>query len=288
VQTLTSKMNLANLLKNEGTAEAVAEAKALYREVVAGRTAHYGAQHVETLTSKMNLAILLETEGTAEAVAEAKALYREVVAGFTAHYGAQHVRTLASKMNLANLLKNEGTAEAVAEAKALYREVVAGFTAHHGATHQRSVRARAQLEACTQWLQMPAEERQRWKRLRQVSKAAFDRRGGQSDDDVQAERAAHVQLVGMCWGDATTTFFLSACAPGPILGSGFNTNGPFAVAGEWTEDDNVCLVVTNRFAPFELRMRWSAGEEGGGSGSSALIGVAEGNEGEVTLHVVDA
>eukprot|EP01047_Picozoa_sp_COSAG01_P132136 COSAG01_NODE_61952_length_287_cov_0.553191_1_plen_81_part_10 len=69
VETLPGKMNLAILLKNEGTAEAVAEAKALYREVVAGRTAHYGAQHVATLTSKMNLAILLKNEGTAEAVA---------------------------------------------------------------------------------------------------------------------------------------------------------------------------------------------------------------------------
>jgi hypothetical protein len=220
-------------------------------------------------------------------VAEAKALHREVVAGDTAHYGGQHVQTLTSKLNLATLLKNEGTAECVAEAKALCLEVVAGFTAHYGATHYQSVRARAQAEACTQWLQMPAEERQRWKRLRQVSKAAFDRLVGQSDDDVQAQRAAHVQLVGMCWGDAATTFFLSACgASGPILGSGFNENGPFAVAGEWVEDDNVCLVVTNRFAPVELRMRWSA--DGGGSGSSALIGVVENNEGEVTLHVVDA
>jgi phage shock protein A len=103
----------------------LAEAKALYREVVAGFTAHYGAQHVQTLESKMNLAVLLQNEGTAEAVAEAKALYREVVAGETEHYGTQHVQTLKSKMNLAVLLKNEGTAEAVAEAKALYREVVA-------------------------------------------------------------------------------------------------------------------------------------------------------------------
>jgi hypothetical protein len=122
-----------------------AEAKALYREAVAGFTAHYGAQHVHTLTSKNNLALLLKNEGTAEAEAEAEALYREVVAGFTAHYGGQHVQTLTSKMNLANLLQNEGTVEAEAEAKALYLEVVAGFTAHYGAQHVETLRSKMNL-----------------------------------------------------------------------------------------------------------------------------------------------
>ena len=40
---------LANLLDEHGTAGATAEAEALHREVVQGRTAHYGAAHVETL-----------------------------------------------------------------------------------------------------------------------------------------------------------------------------------------------------------------------------------------------
>ena len=80
-------MGLAILLKNEKTPESTAEAKELYREVIAGRTEHYGPRHVETLTSKMNLAVLLYDEKTPESTAEAKELYHEVIAGYTEHYG---------------------------------------------------------------------------------------------------------------------------------------------------------------------------------------------------------
>ena len=76
------------------------EAEPLFREVVSGRTAQYGAQHLKTLSNKMSLAGLLLDEGTAEAVAEAKVLLREVVAGRTAQHGAQHLETLRGKMNL--------------------------------------------------------------------------------------------------------------------------------------------------------------------------------------------
>ena len=85
----------------------MAEAKALYREVAPGFTAHCGPQDVWTLRSKANLANLLMGEDTAEAKLQAKALYLEVVVGWTAQYGAQHKQTLLSKMGLAAALAHE-------------------------------------------------------------------------------------------------------------------------------------------------------------------------------------
>ena len=53
-----SKGSLAILLQGRGTLESLERAEALYREVIAGQTVHYGKEHIETLTTKMNLAIL--------------------------------------------------------------------------------------------------------------------------------------------------------------------------------------------------------------------------------------
>ena len=122
-----------------------AEAEALLREVVAGRTAQSGGADVQTLGSKGNLAILLKHQGTAASTAEAEALYREVVAGYTAHYGASHANTLQSKGNLAILLDEQGTAASTAEAEALYREVVAGRTAHYGASQAQTLTSKLNL-----------------------------------------------------------------------------------------------------------------------------------------------
>ena len=137
----------------------LAEAKALYQEVLAGKIAHFGARHIETLQSKMSYANLLADEGTVESVAEAKALYREVVVGHTELSGTQHVSTLTAKMNLALLLDEEceraqgpsaclvegGTEELVTEAKVLYREVVAGETEHYGARHVETLTSKMNL-----------------------------------------------------------------------------------------------------------------------------------------------
>jgi hypothetical protein len=109
----------------------VAEAKALYREVVAGFTAHYGGQHVQTLTSKMNLAgLLLVNEGTPLAMEEAEKLYREVLLGHVAFYGKDHVTTLESHMNLAECLEAQGGAANVKVAGTMYREGFIGLCAH--------------------------------------------------------------------------------------------------------------------------------------------------------------
>ena len=95
--TLSTKSQVANLFT---ALKMFREAEALHREVVAGFTAQYGAQHVQTLQSKAALAGLLQKERMVEAVAEAKVLLREVVAGRTAQHGAQHLETLRGKMNL--------------------------------------------------------------------------------------------------------------------------------------------------------------------------------------------
>ena len=140
-------------------------------------------------------------------------------------------------------------------------------------------RAASLLAETIRVLQVSPEERQQWQSLRLTSRAEFDRLSDLSSEDLQAERGQSIQLVGTCWGDVAMTFFLSACDTGPITGSGFNKYGPFAVTGEWAEEDGgVSLVVTNRHGAFELRMH-------GDTASSTLVGVAEGNEGEVTLRV---
>jgi hypothetical protein len=98
-------MNLATLLQNEGTAEAVAEAKALYREVVAGETAHYGAQHVQTLITKFNMASLFLACGSARELAGAAAVLREVATGFAARLGEAHPHTQLAQRKLARALE---------------------------------------------------------------------------------------------------------------------------------------------------------------------------------------
>ena len=53
-------MGLAIVLQQQGTAASTAEAEALYREVVAGYTAHYGADHSRTHRVRQALARLLD------------------------------------------------------------------------------------------------------------------------------------------------------------------------------------------------------------------------------------
>jgi stalled ribosome rescue protein Dom34 len=91
----------------------------LYREVIAGETAHYGESNVETLGTKGNLANLLKDKRTPESLEQVEALYREVLAGRTAHYGESNVETLVTKGNLAVLLKNKRTPESLEQAEAL-------------------------------------------------------------------------------------------------------------------------------------------------------------------------
>jgi hypothetical protein len=82
--------NYAGLLQQEGTAEALAEAKALIKEVMEGRIAQLGRSHPHALLGIGTYADLVAKEGTAEASAEAQALLREVVAGFEAQFPPSH------------------------------------------------------------------------------------------------------------------------------------------------------------------------------------------------------
>jgi len=113
----------------------IEQSKALYKEVIEGKTAHHGRSHPETLMSIGNYADLLKQEGTAEARAEAKPLYKEVMEGNTAQLGRSHPSTLLSIGTYADLVRREGAAEALAEAQALLREVVAGFEAQFPPSH---------------------------------------------------------------------------------------------------------------------------------------------------------
>jgi hypothetical protein len=69
VEDLNTAHEVASLFYTHGKYD---EAKAVYVEVIAGRTARLGADHVETLRAKMNLALLLQVQGD---YTEAKALY---------------------------------------------------------------------------------------------------------------------------------------------------------------------------------------------------------------------
>jgi hypothetical protein len=89
------------MLQKEGTAEALAEAKPLYKEVMEGRIAQLGRSHPGTLLSVGTYANVLQKEGTAEALAEAQALLREVVAGFEAQFPPSHPRLTWAKGALA-------------------------------------------------------------------------------------------------------------------------------------------------------------------------------------------
>ena len=92
--------------------------------MIAGRTEHYGPNHVDTLLTKGNLATLLDEKKTPESVEEAERLYKEVIAGESEHYGPNHVNTLTTKGNLANLRWQRGHID---EARDTLRQVVAGY-----------------------------------------------------------------------------------------------------------------------------------------------------------------
>ena len=85
------------LQQQEGTAEALAEAKPLFEEVIEGHTSHYGRSHPSTLVRVGNYADVLRLQGTSEGLAEAQALLREVVAGLEARFPASHAMVAWAK-----------------------------------------------------------------------------------------------------------------------------------------------------------------------------------------------
>lgn len=161
--TLYSLNNLARVLaaaaaaaeKNDaGRDESLAEAEALFREVVAARREQLGERHQNTLISLANLAELLGAlDARHERAAEAEALLREAVEGFRASLGPRHPYALLGLNSLANLLLDSATAgggEAAAdadddqhrrqqarreEAEKMYRQSLAGLIEQYGHRH---------------------------------------------------------------------------------------------------------------------------------------------------------
>jgi ankyrin repeat protein len=81
-----------------------------------------------------------------------------------------------------------------------------------------------------------------------------------STEQLAGEQNGLVCFRGLCplWDskDPNTTFFIDKCAPGPIGGSGVNSNGIFAVCGTWSEHNEIHLTVTNQYGKFPLMLRW--------------------------------
>jgi tetratricopeptide (TPR) repeat protein len=134
--TTRPKLNLAIQLQREG---GFAEARALYTDVLATRTALLGAAHLDTLRAEFNMASLCEVEGGKE---EAKHKYEAVVEGFVRELGSSHPDTLTAQTNLAGLNRDLGNTETATE---IYAAVVAGLTSTVGADHVITLNAQCGL-----------------------------------------------------------------------------------------------------------------------------------------------
>eukprot|EP01047_Picozoa_sp_COSAG01_P038832 COSAG01_NODE_3171_length_6469_cov_9.978022_4_plen_817_part_00 len=269
--------NMAVVRRALGERQAALE---LYERALAIFEKAYGPNHTSVAATLHNMAVVRNVLGERQAALE---LYARALAIQEKAYGPNHT-SVAETLNSMAIVRNAlGERQAALE---LYARALAIREKTYGAADERTAALRAQVRDVTLSMQMPEEERQRWQRLCHRSQEEQARVVGLSDEDRRREREAHIQYVGLCWGDEATTVFLSACSPGPLTGSGFNKHGPFAVAGTW-EGTDVSLVVTNAFGSFELRMQWSNAEESESSGG-ALRGIAQGNEDEVILHVVKA
>jgi serine/threonine protein kinase/tetratricopeptide (TPR) repeat protein len=136
--TLATKHNLASLYRDQGKC---AEAEALFKEVLAARTARLEAHHPDILATKNNLAVLYLDQGKG---AEAEALLKEVLAARTARLGAHHPQTLTTENNLASAYQSQGK---YPQAEALYKEALAGSAANLGADHPQTLTTKNGLAA---------------------------------------------------------------------------------------------------------------------------------------------
>ena len=71
---------------------------------------------------------------------------------------------------------------------------------------------------------------------------------------------------------------MEKCAPGPIVGSGYDKVGNFAVCGKWGEGNDVKMTVTNQYGKFPVSLQWDPS-------AKTLTGSAMANVGEVTFRV---
>ena len=129
-------------------------ARALYEQVVEGKTSQLGASDLSTLAAKLKLGIVLDKLGLED---EGRELCREVIAGRTAALGPEHAETVTAKLSLAILLrwtvtnvslqnvKGDVDVVARAESRRLYEEIVADRTKALGPRHFLTLSAKAEL-----------------------------------------------------------------------------------------------------------------------------------------------
>ena len=127
---------MALLYRNQGKYEL---AEALYKEVLALRTARLGPDHLHTVATKDNLAALELAQGQTDVSEE---LCKDVLAVRTAKLGPNHPDTLASQHRLALLYMAQGKSDL---AETLVKEVVMSRTAKLGADHPDTLRSLSDL-----------------------------------------------------------------------------------------------------------------------------------------------
>eukprot|EP01048_Picozoa_sp_COSAG05_P008882 COSAG05_NODE_698_length_7869_cov_639.155727_5_plen_267_part_00 len=111
-----------------------------------------------------------------------------------------------------------------------------------------------------------------------ASDQEFARLQALSDEERKTEQARMTMFSGSCWEDPNTTFFVERCAPGPIVGSGYNKHGNFAVSGNWGEGNDVKIALTNQHGTIAMSLQWDLN-------GKTLTGTAMDNVGEVTFRV---
>ena len=141
---LLCKSNLANLLSEMGGLRE-AEAEALCREAMTGRTATLGGEHPDTLKSVSNLAIIKKKRD----LPQAEKMFRAVLAAQrrNAQLGKEHPDTLATMNNLANALADPRllNTKRLSEAESLYRGVLEVRTRTLPQGHPSTLKSRFNL-----------------------------------------------------------------------------------------------------------------------------------------------
>eukprot|EP00457_Paulinella_chromatophora_P000829 gb/GEZN01000829.1/.p1 GENE.gb/GEZN01000829.1/~~gb/GEZN01000829.1/.p1 ORF type:complete len:1062 (+),score=199.70 gb/GEZN01000829.1/:200-3385(+) len=118
--------NLAGVLYNQGK---ISEAEPLFRCVLEGYEAKFGATDPRILKAVNNLSHLLKAQGK---WTEAELLTRRSLEGREKAFGTTHPNTLVVVSNLASLLHSQGK---LREAEPLYRRALQGFEAQYGESH---------------------------------------------------------------------------------------------------------------------------------------------------------
>jgi eukaryotic-like serine/threonine-protein kinase len=119
--------NLAVVAQNIGD---LAQAEALYRDVIRREERAYGDRHPETAITKGNYGLLLQREGR---LAEAEPILRDVVSTTLSLYGPDHYKVGYARVSLAMLLHDQAKLSA---AESEFRQALAIYDKSLPANHQ--------------------------------------------------------------------------------------------------------------------------------------------------------